>query len=298
MLFLENLHIKTFIRYSAIIFLYFLCSTGNSNNIKVCSAENFYGNVAKIIGGEYVDVTSIISNPDADPHLFSVSPNTAKAISRAQIIIYNGADYDPWMIQLLSSKQRDNKHTIICVAELAGVKKGNNPHIWYKPDTFPKLASLLAQKFSEIEPENKTYFKNNLDSFNDQYKKIYNLIKSIKSSFSGTNVIATEPIFGYMSDALGFNMKGERFQWIIMNGSEPSPKITAAFIDEIKSNTIKILYYNNQVTDPTTENILKLAKDNNIKTIGVSETMPNNQNVIQWLAKSLEDTQKALTKSN
>lgn len=289
---------KNFIKSSIIILMILACSLGNANDIVICSAENFYGNVAEMIGGKFVKVTSIISNPDADPHLFSTSPNTAITISKAQVIIYNGADYDPWMIQLLSSRKSNSKLAIINVAELVGVKKGANPHIWYKPDTFPKLASLLAEKFSKIDPENKTYFEENLNSFNDQYKNIYSLIESIKSSFSGTNVIATEPVFGYMADALGFNMKGKRFQWIIMNGSEPSPNITADFIDELKSHTIKILYYNNQVTDPATENILNMARQNNIKIIGVSETMANNQNVIQWLTKSLVDTQQALTSIN
>lgn len=289
---------KISIKSSIIVLMILVCSLGNTNNILICSAENFYGNVAEMIGGKFVKVTSIISNPDADPHLFSASPNTAISISKAQVIIYNGADYDPWMIQLLSSRKSNSKLAIINVAELVGVKKGDNPHIWYKPDTFLKLASLLAEKFSKIDPENKTYFEENLNSFKDQYKNIYSLIGSIKSNFSGTNVIATEPIFGYMADALGFNMKGKRFQWIIMNGSEPSPNITADFIDELKSHTIKILYYNNQVTDPATENILTMAKQNNIKIIGVSETMANNQNVIQWLTKSLVDTQQALTSLN
>ncbi len=285
---------KIIAKHSIIVLLFLICSLGNANNILVCAAENFYGNVSEMIGGKFVKVTSIISNPNADPHLFSTSPNTAITISKAQVIIYNGADYDPWMIQFLSSRQMDDKLAIINVTELVGMKKGSNPHIWYKPDTFPKLASLLAKKFSEIDPENRTYFQENLDSFNEKYKKIYALIDSIKSNFSGTNVIATEPIFGYMSDALDFNMRGKKFQQIIMNGSEPSPNITADFIDELKSRTIKILYYNNQATNPTTENILNLAKQNNIKIIGVSETMSGNQNVIQWLTKTLEDTQQAL----
>ena len=114
------------------------------------------------------------------------------------------------MTQLLSSRQKEKKLAIINVAELLGVKAGDNPHIWYKPDTFPKLALLLAEKFSEFDPDNKAYFEENLNSFNDKYKEVYSLIESIKSNFSGTNVIATEPIFGYMADALGFNMKGEK----------------------------------------------------------------------------------------
>lgn len=284
-------------KFSVSILLFLLCLSGYTSKIQICSAENFYGNVAEMIGGKHVDVTSIISNPDADPHLFATSPKTAITISKAQIIIYNGADYDPWMVQLLSSKQSKDKLETINVAETMSVKKGGNPHIWYNPDTFPLLAALLAEKFSKIQPENKTDFEANLNSFNLQYKEIYTLIKSIRSNYSGTKVIATEPIYGYMADALGFNMKGKKFQWIIMNGSEPSPKVTADFIDELKSNTIKILYYSNQVTTPTTENILDMAKENNIKIIGISETLPANQNVIQWLYKTLKNTEQALINS-
>lgn len=279
--------------------LFYICSlllntTVFSNPILICSAESCYGSVAEIIGGKFVKVTSIISNPNADPHLFCISPKIAVAVTNAQIVIYNGANYDPWMMQLLASQPSNNKLAVIDIAELIGIKKGNNPHIWYNPQTFPILAKFLAEKFSVIQPNNKLYFEDNLRSFTTRYKTVFSLIDNIKSKHPKTSVIATEPVFEYMSDALGFDMKEKEFQRIIMNGSEPSPKMTAAFIEQLKQTKTKILFYNNQVTSSSTKYILTLAKQNNVQVVGVSETMPNGKNVIEWLESELEEVQKAL----
>lgn len=283
-----------FLKRIVCIFFLLLCSTSFSNPILICSAENFYGNVAEMIGGKFIKVKSIISNPNADPHLFSISPKIAMAITNAQIVIYNGADYDPWMLRFLATQPSNNKLAIIDVAELINVKKGDNPHIWYNPQTFPALAKFLSEKFSAIQPNNKSYFENNLKSFNTKYEDVFGLISKIKSKHSGTSVIATEPVFGYMSDTLGFDMKGKKFQQVIMNGSEPSPKMTTEFINEIKNKKVRALFYNNQVINSTTKNILALAKQNNIPVIGIPETMSGNNNVIDWLTNELEKVQKAL----
>lgn len=260
----------------------------------VCSAENFYGSVAEMIGGKFVKVTNILSNPDADPHLFSISPKIARAITNARVVIYNGADYDPWMIQFLAAQPSNNKLAVIDVAKLIGVKEGSNPHVWYNPQTFPVLAKFLAEKFSVIQPDNKSYFEDNLKSFNTRYRVVFSLIDNIKFNHPGTPVIATEPVFGYMSDALGFSMEEKEFQWVIMNGSEPSPKMKADFINKIKKKKVKILFYNNQVTDSTTKDILSLAKQNNIQIVGISETMPDNKNVIEWLTSELDEIENAM----
>lgn len=281
-------------KYFILSWLILLCNIAFSNPIQVCSAENFYGNVAEMIGGKHVKVSSIISNPGADPHLFSVSPKNVIEVTDSQVIIYNGADYDPWMIRLLVAQPSNNKLAVIDVSLLMGNKKGDNPHIWYNPQTFPILAKFLAEKFSSIQPENKSYFEKNLSSFNNEYKTVFSLISDIKSKYSGTSVIATEPVLGYMSDALGFDMKGKEFQWIIMNGSEPSPKLTVDFINQIKNKKVKILFYNSQVTETTTKYILNLARQNNIKIVGISETMPVNKNVIEWLTGELEEIRNAL----
>lgn len=271
-----------------------LSSISLAKSVQVCSAENFYGNIAEMIGGRCVEVSNIISNPNADPHLFSISSETARAITKAQVIIYNGLDYDAWMMQLLAAQACNNKLAIINVAELVGIKKGSNPHIWYNPRTFPVLAKLLADKFSAIQPENKLYFEENLKSFTAKYKVVLALISDIRLKYSGISVTATEPVFNYMSDALEFDMKSKEFQQVIMNGSEPSPKMTADFTSLIKDKKVKILFYNNQVTNSTSEYVLNLAREKGLFIVGVSETMPVGKNVIEWLTSELEELQKVL----
>ncbi|HBM16307.1 MAG TPA: ABC transporter substrate-binding protein [Lentisphaeria bacterium] len=272
----------------------------NGAQIAVCSAENFYGSIAKSIGGKYVSVTSIISNPDADPHLFSTSPKTAMALAKANVVIYNGVDYDPWinsMLSVLDTKTRKDM-IVIEVSDLVKINEDENPHIWYNPETFPVLALKLSEVFSKIIPDKKDYFEDNLESFQNNYKQVYKLIDAIKRNFAGTEVTATEPVFDYMAGMLGFNIKGKDYQWIIMNGSDPSPKITASFINLLKSKSVKILFYNNQVISSSTRNMLDIAKSRGIEVVGVSETMPLDTDATQWLIKTLESVKTALTATN
>lgn len=271
-------------------------SVGYSSPIKVLAAENFYGSLATEIGGKYISVSSIINNPDADPHLFSTSVQTAKDVSDAQVIIYNGADYDPWMAQMLASQSNNNKLAVINVAELVGVRSGDNPHIWYKPETFPTLAKNLTILFSQLEPQHKATFESNLEKFNQNYEKVYQLIDMIKTQYKGTPVSATEPVYGYMADALGFKMEGLDFQWLTMNDSEPSPKVMAAFASMIKKKNIRIMYENGQVNNPNVQTVLSLAQKNNIPVVQVSETLPEGISTTTWVKNSLQQTLDALKK--
>ncbi|WP_062790306.1 metal ABC transporter solute-binding protein, Zn/Mn family [Aquitalea pelogenes] len=75
-----------------------LLAQASGQPINVVAGENFYGDIAQQIGGKHVHVTSILSNPDQDPHLFEASASTAKALSAARLVVYNGIDYDPWMV--------------------------------------------------------------------------------------------------------------------------------------------------------------------------------------------------------
>jgi zinc/manganese transport system substrate-binding protein len=263
----------------------------NATPIKIVAAENFYGELATEIGGKNVEVQSIITNPDADPHLFTTSPSISKALSSAQIIIYNGADYDPWMEQLL--KSINNKNVIVInVANLMGIKSGANPHIWYKLDTFPTLARELTKQIKSINP--KVQVDLNLKQFLKENQQIAVKANSIKVKHNGVSVTATEPVFGYMASEMGLSMQGIDFQWKIMNDTEPSPQMLASYEALLKDHKVSILFYNKQVTDSTTKNILKLAQDNKIQIVGVTETMPKNTKINKWLLDEINDTNNAL----
>jgi zinc/manganese transport system substrate-binding protein len=261
--------------------------------IKIVAAENFYGELAKEIGGDNVSVQSIITSPDADPHLFTTSPSISKALNNAQIIIYNGADYDPWMEQMLKSVS--SKHaTIINIADLMAVQKGANQHIWYKPATFPTLANKLSEQIIVFNPQSKAEVNKNLSIFLTKNKQVQNKIKQLQISYNKVPVTATEPVFGYMADAIGLDMKGLDFQWKIMNDTEPTPQMLANYQELITGHKVKVLFYNRQVTDPVTKNILALANTNHIPVVGVTETMPPQVTINQWLMNEINQTEEAL----
>lgn len=272
-------------------------SENTDKTIKIVAAENFYGSVAEQIGGKYVDVQSIINNPDADPHLFSTSSSIGIAISKAQIIIFNGAGYDQWMNGLINAQSNNNKLGIINVSQLMDIKeKTDNPHIWYKPETFPTVAKKITELLSSIthDPQATAYFQANLKAFQKEHQQVTDLIDSIKSKYSGTPVTATEPVFGYMADALGLDMKGVDFQWEIMNDVEPTPAMLSHYNARLNKHSVAVLFYNDQVTTPMINNILQTAKDNHISIVGVSETMPKADNVNHWFMQELKETQQAL----
>jgi len=272
--------------------------TSSYANISVVAAENQYGSVAKLIGGEKVDVTSIISNADGDPHTFISSVNNAKLLDSAQVIIYNGADYDNWVNSIVKN---NTKAVSISAQSLIKPQSdsdlGVNPHLWYEPSTFDKMAQKLEATFTTLDPENKKYYQDNLDTFEKNYAEVYKMVDNIKESYNGTPVTATEPLFGYMSTALGLDMKGIHFQWVIMNDSEPTPKMMIKYQDLLSQKKVDVLFYNEQVVSNITKNILNLAKKNDIQVVGLTETMPQDKNAITWMISTLTNTKQALEKA-
>lgn len=264
--------------------------------INIVAAENFYGKLAEEIGGSQVSVKSILTNPNADPHLFATSPEINKALTGAQIIIYNGADYDSWIGQLLTNI--DTKQVILInVADLVQVKSGANPHIWFKPETFPLLAEVLTKKINQLNPAATKLTQANLAKFLAENKKVQLAIKGTRDKYNGVQVTATEPVFGYLAEAMGLKMTGLDLQWKIMNDTEPSPMVIAMFQNLLNKREVKVLFYNSQVTDNITKNMQHLAQKNAIPIVGISETLPKNTTINAWLSHEIDLTNIALNKA-
>jgi zinc/manganese transport system substrate-binding protein len=196
--------------------------------IDIVAAENFYADVARQIAGSHASVSSIMSNPYQDPHLFEASPAVSRLLSGAAIVVYNGADYDPWMPKLLTAA-RSPRRQVIVVADLGGRKPGDNPHIWYDPPTMPAYATVLAAALGEWDPANSKEYRQNLDAFLMSLHRVDAKITELRQRYKGAPVTATEPVFGYMATALGFVMRNERFQTAVMNNTEPRASDIAAF---------------------------------------------------------------------
>jgi zinc/manganese transport system substrate-binding protein len=269
-----------------------LCKSLFATTINIVAAENFYGELAKEIGGNNVRVSNIISNPNADPHLFAISASTSKEINTAQIIIYNGANYDLWMDQILKTRK---DITVINVANLIQLNQADiNPHIWYKPETMPTLAFHLTNLLIKMDGAHKALYEHNLAKFIQGNTLVQTKINSLKTRFAGMAVTATEPVFNYMTDAIGLKMEGVDFQWKIMNNTDPSPVMLANFLNLLNEHKVHVMFYNNQVSNGVSKNILAIAIKNKIPVVGVSETMPANTLVNTWLINQLNQTNTAL----
>src|SRR5271156_2518923 len=157
--------------------------------VKVVAAENFYGDIANQIGGANVAVTSILSNPDDDPHLFEASPETAKALSDARVVIVNGVDYDPWMEKLLSANRAAGRKQIV-VGALIGRKPGDNPHLWYDPATMKAAAKALVADLVAVDPAHEADYEQGEAKFLDSLKPLDNKIATMRNAYAGQPVTA------------------------------------------------------------------------------------------------------------
>ena len=261
--------------------------------LNVVAAENFYGDIARQIGGDDVAVASVMSNPDQDPHLFETTPTTVRHIAAAQVVILNGADYDPWMDKLLKASPKAGR-TAIVVADLVGKKAGDNPHLWYDPGTMPAAARALAEAFAKADPAHKERYATRLKTFLASLKPIDDKIAAIRGKFAGTTVTASEPVFGYMANALGLKMRNESFQLSIMNDTEPSARDVAVFQDDLKGHKVRVMFYNKQASNKAVQTLVDLAHASKIPVVGVTETAPPNLSYQEWMLGELNDTAKAL----
>lgn len=275
------------------VFAFGQAAHAQDTKIPVVAAENFYGDVVKQLGGDRVDVTSILSNPDQDPHLFEASPKTARALQHASLVVYNGADYDPWMAKLLNVSKNDKRTTIVA-AELVGKKSGDNPHLWYDPSTMPAVARAVSAALASADPAHKAAYDANLAKFLDSLKPIADKVAALRSQYAHASVTATEPVFGYMSDAIGLDMRNQRFQLAAMNDTEASASDIAAFERDLRERRVRALIYNSQATEALTKRMLKLAQQSHVPTVSVTETQPAGKNYQQWMLAQLDALGNAL----
>ncbi len=238
-------------------------------------------------------MTSILSSPDQDPHLFEASPDTAKALTDAKVVIVNGVDYDPWMEKLLSARKASGRKEIV-VGELVGHKPGDNPHLWYDPAYMKAAAKALVADLSAVDPAHKADYDQGYAKFLDSLKPIDEKIAAMRKSFAGQPVTASEPVFGYQAGLIGLKVHNEKYALAVMNNAEPTPSEVAAFESDLKGHKVKVMLFNAQASEPAAQRLVQMAKDNGIPVVGVSETEPPNATYQAWMIGQLDALDKAL----
>lgn len=243
--------------------------------VSVVAAENEYGDVASQIGGRFVRVTSVESNPNTDPHTYEVSPNVASEVSGAGLVIENGLGYDDYMGKLESASPSSHRKTINVQMLLGLPDNTPNPHLWYDPKTMPAVARAISGDLAQLDPAHADYFRANVTRFDASLKPWYAAIAAFKSGHAGTAVATTEPVADYLLTAMGIdNLTPFYFQADIMNGTDPPPQGVGMENGFFSRHQVKVFVYNQQVVDSLTESIRANAESAGVPVVGVYETMP------------------------
>jgi zinc/manganese transport system substrate-binding protein len=264
--------------------------------IRILAAESVYGDIARQIGGAEAQVKSVLNSPAQDPHAFEASPSLARDVAQADIVILNGAGYDPWMERLLEGASNPARR-VIDVAALTGHKVGDNPHLWFHPATPRALAKALEDGLSTERPEAAAAFSRNAEEFLQSLQPLEAAIATIAQSHKGVSVAATEPVFGYMFEAMGFSVQEKNFQLAAMNEVEPSVSDIARFEADLKSRSVKLLLHNAQTSGALAEKMMGLAQQSGIPVVGVTETLPPGRTYQAWIGEEIAAIAKALEAS-
>ena len=271
-------------------------NAGGSGTIAAVGAENTYASVISQIGGKYVSVTAIESNPSTDPHSFEASPSVAQDIAGAQLVVQNGLGYDTYMNKIEAAAPNPARKVIDVQQLLRLPDSTPNPHLWYSPATMPAVAKALASDLSAVQPGHAAYFRANERRFEASLKAWRRAIASFKAAFPGTPVAVTEPVGDYLLQALGTNnLTPFGFQADVMNGVDPSPQYVTLQGKLLADHKVQVFLYNQQVTDSLTQSFLSQARKNGIPVVGVYETMPTpGYDYQSWMLAEVQALRRAV----
>ena len=265
--------------------------------LRVVAAENVYGDLVRQIGGTHVEVTSILSDPNADPHLFEPGTGNALAVSRASLVIQNGVGYDAFMSRLEHASPSKSR-ALVTIADVLGVHGADaNPHLWYDVPALPKIAAAIAVGLERQDPAHASAYRRGLARFDASLAPLEREVAAIKKSFSGSAVAYTEPVPGYLLAAAGLrNVAPEAFTRAIEDGTEPSPAAVAAMTALATGHKIRALLYNTQAISPITTRIRNAAKAAGIPIVGVTETLPGGRTFQAWQLAQAQALHRALAR--
>jgi zinc/manganese transport system substrate-binding protein len=266
--------------------------------LRVVAAENFWGSIARALGGDHVVVDDLISSPAIDPHDYEPTAADARAVATARVVLVNGVGYDGWARKLLAANP-GSKRTVIDVGDLVRAAAGDNPHRWYNPDDVRAVVAAVTDAYSAADPPHAAYFATQRERYETADLGRYDrLIASIKQAYDGTRVGASESIFAMLAPALGLRLvTPASFLRGISEGADPTASDKRAIDKQIRDRDIKVYVYNAQNTTPDVKAQVNAAKSAGIPVVAITETpTPANASFTDWQIAQLTALQAALAK--
>ncbi|WP_329570683.1 metal ABC transporter solute-binding protein, Zn/Mn family [Kitasatospora sp. NBC_01266] len=269
---------------------------GGSKVIQVTAAENFWGSIATQLGGEHVKVTSIITNPDTDPHSYEPTAADGRTIADADFVITNGIGYDAWSDKLLATNPASGR-TALKVGDLLGLKEGDNPHQWYSADSLHKVIDQITADYKKLDPADAAYFDAQQATFTTKTLAQYNQLEAdIKAKYAGTPIGASESIVTPLAESLGLKMlTPETFLDAESEGTDPTAADKSTIDQQIAQKQIAIYVFNTQNSDPDVMAQVAAAKAKGIPVAQVTETLaPASATFQDWQVQQLQGIEAAL----
>jgi zinc/manganese transport system substrate-binding protein len=288
---------RTVIVLGSIALLLSACGGSSSGKLDVVAAENVYGNIAQQIGGPHVSVTSILTNPQADPHLFEPSTATGLAVANAKVVIQNGLGYDAFMTRLENATPNHGGIDLNMADALGIHGRDANPHLWYDVPQFKRIADRITAALVHEDPAHARAYRRRERRLEYWLGVVRREVAKIRSRFHGTPVAYTEPVPGYLVTAAGLrNLAPDSFTRAIEEGTEPSPSAVATMDELIAKHRIRLLLYNRQAVSPVTARLRDEACRAGIPVLSLTETLPPHQSFDGWQLHLEQALKRKLTR--
>jgi zinc/manganese transport system substrate-binding protein len=272
-----------------------LAGPSGADGLHVVAGENFWGSIASQIGGSDATVSAVVTDPNADPHDYESTADDARTFATADYVILNGAGYDSWGAKLVAGNPNPNRK-VLDIGALVGKSDGENPHLWYDPDYVNAAAKQMEADMASLDPAHAEAYERNYQALVQKLSAYQGQIAAIKQQYGGTQVAATEDIFEYLAAAAGLDLVSPpAFTEAVAEGEDPPAASVAAFENQLKSGQVKVLVYNEQTVTPLTETVKKIAQDENIPIVGITETVsPVGASFEEWMGSEVTDLENAL----
>jgi zinc/manganese transport system substrate-binding protein len=270
--------------------------------LQVVAGENFWGSLVTQLGGNRTSITSIVTDPNTDPHEYQSSAENAVAIANANYVIENGAGYDTWADNLLSANPSSSR-VVLNVAHLLGKQEGDNPHFWYGPAYVNATVHQMYLDLVGIDSAGSSYYLQRYSKLNASLGEYNSRINEIAHQYGGVRVASTESIFQYLAEAANLSLISPYpFMKAVAEGNEPSPGCIAVFQSQLQNpnspGNATVLVYNVQTVTPLTQQMTSLAASHGIPIVRVSETIqPPDADFETWMNGQLLELQNALNPS-
>jgi zinc/manganese transport system substrate-binding protein len=269
---------------------------GHGAHFEVVAGENFWGSIAAQLAGDRASVTSIIVNPDTDPHSYEPTARDARTFADANMAIVNGVGYDNWATRLLDASP-SSARVILNVGDLLGLHEGDNPHRWYYPANISAVANLITRDYDRLDPADAGYFEARRSAFEDEGLARYRqLIAEIRERYAGVPVGYSESIFQGLGEALGLKLLTPySFARAIAEGSEVTADDKETVDRQAQTHQIRVWIFNSQNVTPDVQRVNELAREQHIPIATVTETLsPASESFQQWQVSELEGLMRAL----